>query len=316
MSAKRKSEQVVTPTNPQWITDMGQTRVGNIAELDKIDPYSLVPGSNPLLDRAASKALGLGANDGWFGEAADAARRQLQGGGGGGGVTAASLLDNLDAYISPYTKHVVDAALGDFDMEAGRTRAANRLQEARTGAFGGSGASLTRSMTDDSLARGRASLDAGLRDKAFNTGAALSGQDADRRQSASVANAQLGEQAAARALQAAGLLGNLAGASGESARADIGVQGQLGEFFRNVDRERLMAPFTKEQIQSGLFSQFPAGLFHGQKTNTTETTSDPVGQIGKLIATIGAIAAAPATGGLSLAGLGAAAAKGIQTKGF
>ncbi|MCL5460092.1 hypothetical protein M3M33_15755, partial [Loigolactobacillus coryniformis] len=83
-------------TNPQWITDMGQSRIGNIAELDKIDPYSLIPGSNPLLDKAASKALGLGGNDGWFGEAADAARRQLQGGGGGGGVTAASLLDNLE----------------------------------------------------------------------------------------------------------------------------------------------------------------------------------------------------------------------------
>lgn len=287
---KTKQETIQTPTNPEWVTSGAKARADAISDLDKIDPYSLVPGTNPLLDRAASSALGLGSTAGWYGEAADAARKQLSGGGGGGGVSAASLLDGLDAYISPYTQNVVNAALGDFDFNAGQTRAAQKLAEANSGAFGGSGAALTRSMTEDALTRGRASTEASLRDAAFKLGAQLSGQDADRRQAASVANAQLGEQAAARALQAAGLLGGLAGDYDANIRGNIGVQSQLGEMFRGYEKERLMAPFTKEQLLNSMFSQLPLELFNGSRTTSTTKESDPVGQIAKLLDAFGSAA--------------------------
>jgi hypothetical protein len=315
---KTKQETIQTPTNPEWVTSGAKARADVIGDLDKIDPYSLIPGMNPLLDRAASSALGLGSTAGWYGEAADAARRQLSGGGGGGGVTAASLLDGLEAYISPYTQNVVDAALGDFDFTAGQTRAAQKLAEANSGAFGGSGAALTRSMTEDALTRGRASTEANLRDAAFKLGAQLSGQDADRRQAASVANAQLGEQAAARALQAAGLLGNLAGEFDANVRGNVGVQSQLGDMFRGYEKERLMAPFTKEQLLNSMFNQLPLELFHGSNTKETIKESDPLGAILK----IAPYALAPFTGGSSLAGtvssfLGnssSAVEKGINSK--
>ena len=103
--------------------------------------------------------------------------------------SASSLLDGLDKYMSPYTGQVVDAALADYDYGAGQTRANQALDEARSGAFGGSGAQIGRSMTEGELARGRGSLSAGLRDQGFTRGAGLSAQDAGFRNDASRFNA-------------------------------------------------------------------------------------------------------------------------------
>jgi hypothetical protein len=83
--------------------------------------------------------------------------------------------------------------MGDYDAEAGRRRAAQDLEMAGQGAFGGSGAALTRSLTEGELARGRNSRLAGLLDQMFAQGASLSAGDADRRQQASTAAAQLGQ---------------------------------------------------------------------------------------------------------------------------
>jgi hypothetical protein len=103
--------------------------------------------------------------------------------------SASSLLDGLEKYMSPYTGQVVDAALADYDYGAGQTRANQALDEARSGAFGGSGAQIGRSMTEGELARGRGSLSAGLRDQGFTRGAGLSAQDAGFRNDASRFNA-------------------------------------------------------------------------------------------------------------------------------
>ena len=102
---------------------------------------------------------------------------------------ASSLLEGLDKYMSPYTGQVVDAALQDYDYGAGQTRASQALDEARSGAFGGSGAAIGRSMTEGELARGRGSLSANLRDQGFTRGAGLSAQDAGFRNDASRFNA-------------------------------------------------------------------------------------------------------------------------------
>ena len=103
--------------------------------------------------------------------------------------SASSLLDGLGNYMSPYTGQVVDAALEDYDYGAGQTRASQALDEARSGAFGGSGAAIARSMTEGDIARGRGSLSANLRDQGFTRGAGLSAQDAGFRNDASRFNA-------------------------------------------------------------------------------------------------------------------------------
>lgn len=102
---------------------------------------------------------------------------------------ASSLLEGLNNYMSPYTGQVVDAALADFDYGAGQTRANQALDEARSGAFGGSGAAIGRSLTEGEIMRGRGSLSAQLRDQNFTRGADLSARDAGFRNDAARYNA-------------------------------------------------------------------------------------------------------------------------------
>ncbi|MEI7573684.1 MAG: hypothetical protein WCJ52_11240 [Phenylobacterium sp.] len=116
---------------------------------------------------------------------------------------AASVLDRLSSYMTPFRDQVLAAAMDDYDAEAGRRRATQDLELAGQGAFGGSGAALTRSLTEGELARGRNSRLAGLLDQMFTQGAGLASGDADRRQQASTAAAQLAQ---ARDLQRAQLV--------------------------------------------------------------------------------------------------------------
>lgn len=297
----KKSKTTTTPTNPEWVTSGIQGLMGQVSDLGKRDPYSFVAGSNPLLEQARTNLLGTGV-PGEMTDYQQARQFVMDGAGGGGSVQGASLLDGLDKYMSPYTKGVVESALADFDYGAGQTRAQQDLNIARDAAFGGSGAALTRSTTEGSLARARATTSAGLYDQAFNTGATLSGQDADRRQAASIANAQLAEQAASRRLQAGTALAGIS-------NANIGQLSSVGDYFRQMEQQRLQAPISLLTSQAGVASQLPLQLFQGniQKTKT----SDPLGAI----ATLAPIALAPFTGGASLgfgAGLkGASAAKGL-----
>ena len=124
------------------------------------------------------------------------------------GYTASSLLEGLERYKSPYEADVVNTALADFDFGAGATRAQQALDEARSGAFGGSGAAITRSLTEGDLARGRAATSAQLRDQMFTRATGLSATDAAARNralefaanaanQAALANAAAANQAAA-----------------------------------------------------------------------------------------------------------------------
>jgi hypothetical protein len=113
------------------------------------------------------------------------------------------VLDRLSSYMTPFRDQVLAAAMDDYDADAGRRRAAQDLELAGQGAFGGSGAALTRSLTEGELARGRNSRLAGLLDQMFTQGAGLASGDADRRQQASTAAAQLAQ---ARDLQRAQLV--------------------------------------------------------------------------------------------------------------
>jgi len=293
----KKTKTTTTPTNPEWVTSGIQGLMGQISDLGKRDPYSFVAGTNPLLEQARTNLLGTGV-PGQMTDYEQARKYINEGAGGGGSVQSASLLDNLDNYMSPYTKSVVDAALADFDYGAGKTRAQQDLDIANAGAFGGSGSALTRSMTEDSLARSRASTSANLHDQAFNVGAGLSGQDADRRQAASIANAQLAEQAASRRLQAGSALANIS-------NANIGQLASVGDYYRQMEQQRLQAPISLLGTQAGLVGGLPLQLFQGNVS--TSKTSDPIGQFAALAGGLGALGLAPFTGGASAAVLGTGA---------
>lgn len=322
-TTSQQTHNVTTPTNPDWVTNSVQGLSGDIGKLSSMDPYSLVSGPNVLQQRAANSAADLTGSpwnyEGGMNIARNVAGQEAP------TVQAASLLDGLSNYMSPYTNDVVNTTLAGYDKNAGMTRAQQSLDMARSGAFGGSGAAITQSMTEGDLAQRRAATEAGLRDQAFNTGAGLSNLDAGRRQDASGANAQLSLAQRAQQLQAAGLLGDLSGAMDANQRANIGTQAGMGADMRAIEQQRLSAPINLLQARTALTGSLPYNLFNGQvqdgTMNGTQTTksSDPLGTLGSLAM----LAAAPFTGGASLlgglgglgAGLGASLAGGIGAAG-
>ena len=265
-----------TPIVPDWLNAGTQTLAGQINTLAGQNPYDFVAGSNAWIDEAAGRAAGLGQSNPWLAEAAsithltaDAPIPRMQ---------AASLLDGLDTYMSPYTKDVVDAALADYDYGAGQTRAQQSLDLAGASAFGGSGAALTRSMTDDALTRGRATTSANLRDQAFSRGAALSSEDAARRQAASQANAQFAADVQQRNLAAAAQMANIGNMYWNNARQDVAAIGEVGERYRQIESEQRQAPIDYISALTQAWSGLPSQLFVGQneagssksKTTTAE----------------------------------------------
>lgn len=299
------SKTVATPTNPDWITQPTQDLAGRIGGLSTIDPNSLIAGLSDRESAAFGRADSLGVDNDWFDKALSSNAPTVQ---------SASLLEGLDRYMSPYTQQVVDTALADFDHGAGQTRAQQELDLAGSGAFGGSGSAITRSMTEDALTRGRASTSATLRDQAFNVGANLSNQDAQRRQAAAEANAQLG-------LQHTGLLAELGFGRDANERANIATQAGAGATEREIAQQRALAPYTQLQLESGLLGSLPLNLFHGQEQNTDSTTKKTqsgglLESLGTLAMGAGALGFAPFTGGASLLGLGATGGLGAAASGL
>jgi len=256
-TSSESSHTVVTPNNPQWVTDTAQGLNGAINKIISADPQSYVAPTSELERTAGARAAALGSqtgagSDAWFQSLMD---------GPAPTVTSASLLDHIGDYQNPYRDQVVSTSLADFDADAARTRAAQTLDLAGQGAFGGSGAALTRSLTESELARARATQDAKLRADMFNTGANLSNLDADRRQQASAANAQLSQQDRQWKAQ----LGLDRQASN---RADIATQAQVGQQLRGADQATRSAPLSVLSQAIDMFSGLPTSLFHGQTTDT------------------------------------------------
>jgi len=292
----------MTPNAPTWVSQGAQDLGSTIMNLGTKDPTSYVASANPMLTDAATKAQGLTTSP-YYGQAADIFGKVGQAGantynpvmGQAASMSSASLLDGLDKYMSPFTQRVVDTTLADFDQNAGQQRAQAALDEARSGAFGGSGAALTRSMLGDNLARGRASADAQLRSQAFDTGAGLSAQDAGFRQQAAATNAananamamanmqaqnQAGQfnagaqdNALARLLQSGQGLAGLGAQTTSDNRANIATQGSLAGQLQAIDQAKASAPLTLAQLQSGAFGNLPLNLLTGATTTGTNTTT-------------------------------------------
>jgi hypothetical protein len=267
-----------TPLAPGWMSDLVQTAAGRIGNMFALDANGMIAPTNSLQDRAAWEAAGL--NDAnWNFSAANGLLA------GAAGMTpspytaqtteGASLLRNFDAYESPYVRQVVETALSDYDHGAGQTRAQQDLNLAASGAFGGSGAALTRSMTEGELARGRAATSANLRDQGFNRAAQLANLDADRRQQAMLAaadarnvasqfNANQDEAAARRQMDIARSIADNAAIYGQNQRANIQTQAQVGEAMHNLQQQQLQAPIDSVQKIVAMLSGLPLSLFVGQ----------------------------------------------------
>jgi hypothetical protein len=277
------------PTLPGWATSLTQGAAGQVGQVMGTDPGSLVAPAHPLQTLAANRAAGLTglpwnfdraaaltrgvADTSWLTPHMSAATPQ---------AAAGQASDYLSRYQNPYLRDVVDSSAADFDAHAGQVRAQQSLDLAGSGAFGGSGAALTQSMTEGELARGRTSTLAGLRSQAFNTALGAAAGDADRATQTGIANAQtalqdraqrvsFGFQGQQQQLHAADQLANLSATFDANQRNNIATQAAVGDSFRTIDQQQRQAPVTQAQQVVAMLSGLPISLFRGEESTGTKT---------------------------------------------
>ncbi|RAK63006.1 hypothetical protein [Phenylobacterium kunshanense] len=266
-----------TPIVPDWAlgpVQRGAERVGGLFDLD---PQTLVAPSHALENQAAASAATLGRSN-W----GDAEPGLPQGPGDTSWLSGFMNADTpfasggkaynyMDRYVNPYLSEVVDASAADFDANAGQVRAQQALDLAGAGAFGGSGAALTQSMTEGELARGRASTLSGLRSKAWETALGAAAGDADRATQARIANAQTALQDRAQKAGFGFRSQEQQLAAQAAQRANIATQAELGATLRGVDQQQRAAPITTAQQIVAMLSGLPIGLFVGQEKDESSS---------------------------------------------
>jgi len=95
---------------------------------------------------------------------------------------------NLDQYINPYNRQVVDTALGDIERARQMQNLQNNSAATLAGAYGGDRAALVNTETNRAALDASARVAADLRSRGFDQAAALYGQDADRTMDADIRN--------------------------------------------------------------------------------------------------------------------------------
>jgi len=282
--------QTTTPNVPTWISDPAQAMAGQVGALTAQGPNAFMPTTSALENQTTQAAANFSpTNDLTSAGAAYSGVPDVQG---------QSLLTGLDQYMSPYLSDVVNSTLGDYDVQAGKTRAAQAAAAAQGGAFQGSRYGVQEAATEGELARGRAATESGLLNQGFTTAAGLSAQDAAARQAAQTANQQ------AALAKAQGLLG-VGTAQNAEQLAALGVQTQAGQRATEEQQMQQQYPLTFGLQTEGLLSGLNPALFTGSSSSGTgdssssgtmsgtQSVSDPIGNISKLMAAASAFLPKP-----------------------
>ena len=265
-----------TPTVAPWLSQGYQDLGGLIGKYATTNPSDYVVGANDTQKQAFTNAQGLG---GWS-SMLDKATGLASGAATGSATpaTAATASGYVDSYMNPYLKQVVDATLADYDVNSGKTRAAQAAQGAKNQAFGGSRYAIREAQTEGELARGRATTEAQLRAQAYEQALAAAQADADRAQQTNLFNTNLSDQALNRQLSAAGVLGNFANSSATNSQNDVNTQLTAGNTQYGIDQKQAtMLPDWLKSI-SDLYGSIPIGSFTsldqtGSSTGNSQGTS-------------------------------------------
>lgn len=274
---------------PQWGADLVQKGAGRVDSFVDMDPEAQAAPANPLLTGAAQSAADLSGrvatDPAWLKPYMTADTPFASGG---------KAYNFVDRYLNPYLKDVVDASAADFDSQAGRVRAQQSLDLAGSGAFGGSGAALTQSMTEGELSRSRATTLSGLRSRAYDTAVGAAAGDADRATQARISNAQIRLQDRGQKVGFGFQDQQHQLAAQENARANIATQAGLGQTMRGIDQDLRGARATNAQQVVALLSGLPLDLFSGttvQGASTETGTSKTKG-----VKVSGSVSGGPANG--------------------
>lgn len=245
-----------SPTNPQYVTDLGKLFGGNVASLAQTNPQSYIAGPTPLLQTAANSAGDLNGTPWAYDQSHDAAKSVA-------GATAPNIAAGMPSFLDPYLASVVGATSADLAHSEGLTRAQDDLNLASSGAFGGSGAALTKAATEDALSRARATTIGGLESQGYNT--ALQG---------ATSQAGVDQQQQALKLAAASQLANTADQYGNNQRQNIATQTATATPIQAIQQSQAQAPLDFQAILEQLFAGGMPQLFQGQTGTEDQTGTD------------------------------------------
>lgn len=290
-----------TPNVPDWLSQPYQTSAGQVGQLQHMDPTQFAPQVTGLQSQAFAGAGNLATSPN-YGQATGQLNNinynpsQVSAPtASAGNVTSASLLDGLQNYYTPFKDQVMNPVMNDYDVNSGKTRAAQAAQAASTGAFRGDRYGLREAATEGELSRGRAATEGGLLSDMYGQATSLSGQDAARRQEASTANAGLqtqtsianaqngltasGENAAnginanGQRITGAGLLSTIGQNEGADARANVGTQLGAGTAQQSIQDAIRQYPIQYQQQIQGLLAGLNPELFTGKSVDSNGTSS-------------------------------------------
>lgn len=268
-----------TPIIQDWIANPIQDLTKKTGDVyNNFDPSKLVAGPTDLQTSAANSAANFGAPPAY------SMAQNLLGEAGSAGAQNVGNVD-ISGYISkfmnPYLKDVVDTSLSDYDFGAGQTRAQDQLARAGDSTFGGSSGAIQTALSNARLAAGRGSLAAGLRSDAYDKAAGLATQQAGMDYNTGLANANFGENALTRKLNAGTGLTSLGTSMGADARANAGAQFDIGEALRKIKEGQNTAPLDLINRHIAALSGLPLDMFKGQTTNTNGTVNTTGTTVGK-----------------------------------
>lgn len=259
-----------TPNAPSWVTGLSQSFADQIPNTN----YQ-VAGLGGLQQDAVSALSGQNFG-GLFGDAANILRGSA--GYGPQQISAGDSSKGIGKFMNPYMAEVVQATGADLDYNDAGVRSQQALDLARNQAFGGSGAALTRSMTEGELARARATSLGNLRREGFSDAAALSQAEEARKLQAQIASAQAASASQANANAAAqGLL--------QIGNTGLNQQVGLGATQQATNQAQLNQPLTNLTSQIGLFGDLPSNLLTGQTNTTSGTVNQSGSQTGTMSGT-------------------------------
>ena len=210
------------------------------ADLSKVFGSQFVAGQDPLQQRAQQLATqGIGGYQPYL-TAAQAAT----------GPTG------YQSYMSPYQQDVIDATLGEYDIQAQRGLGSIADQAIASGAFGGGREGVQRAEYMSNSDRNRAALQSGLLQQGFSQANQLAQQDyLNQLNLGTSQQAFLGQDVGALSTLGTGLQGQR--------QAELSAQQQLAQQQLN---QPLQAAQTLGSGVMGLISGYP---------QTTQTTTSP-----------------------------------------
>ena len=217
-------------------------------------------------------------------------------------VTAGQLKNtNLDPYMSPYTKDVINSSLPIMQQELGKSLAANAGTAAQTGAFGGSRFGVQQGTAQAQGALGMANMAAGLNAQNFAQAQAAATGDINRTLYADQGN-QTAQQAKINSdIQAASGLNATGQGLVQQAQNTFGMQNTAGTQQMSAAQDQINAQMKKFSdawnyptqqmgiLQSSLGMTPYGQSTTGQSNTQTQTPTDWAALAGSGMGMLGSI---------------------------